>query len=184
MPHATFPSTQTALVVQGSGKLALKHDVSVPALTDVGAIIKVAAVAINPVDAKILDFSPAVGAVHGHDFSGTIVALGPDAPGHLAVGDRVAGTVHGNNSLEPSIGGFSEYVASDGDLLLKLPEKMSFEEGATIGIGLGTALLCIFRELELPGPIYPPEPSNSDKFVLVAGGATATGTRTIQLLKT
>lgn len=184
MPHATFPSTQTALVVQGSGKLALKHDVPVPALTNVGAIIKVAAVAINPVDAKILDFSPAVGAVHGHDFSGTIVALGSDAPGHLSVGDRVAGTVHGNNSLEPTIGGFSEYVASDGDLLLKLPEKMSFEEGATIGIGLGTALLCIFRELELPGPIYPPEPSNSDKFVLVAGGATATGTRTIQLLKT
>lgn len=186
-----IPTSQTALVVQGPGKLALQHTVSVPPLSDAGAIVQVAAVAINPVDAKILDLSPAVGAIHGHDFAGTIVALGAHAPGHLAVGDRVAGSVHGNNALEPGVGGFGEYVATpDGDLLVQLPRAMSFEEGATIGIGLGTALLCIFRELKLEGPLYPPpceEPSGEGEgagdFVLVAGGSTATGTRTIQLLK-
>lgn len=183
MPAATTPASQTALVVQGPGKLAIQHAVSVPSPSYAGAIIKVAAVAINPVDAKILDLSPAVGAVHGHDFAGTIVALGAHAPGHLAVGDRVAGSVHGNNSLEPRVGAFCEYVAADGDLLVKLPGEMSFEDGATIGIGLGTALLCIFRELKLPGPLYPHELSSDGEFVLVAGGSTATGTRTIQLLK-
>ncbi|KAF3764980.1 GroES-like protein [Cryphonectria parasitica EP155] len=183
MGASTLPSQQTALVVQGPGKLAVQHDVSVPALRDDGAIIKVAAVAINPVDAKILDFSPAIGAVHGHDFAGTIVAVGPNAPSYLAVGDRVASTVHGNNAMEPGVGAFSEYVASDGGLLLKIPDSMSFEEAATIGIGLGTALLCIFRELELPGPLYPRDPSRAEDFILIAGGSTATGTRTIQLLK-
>jgi len=73
--------------------------------------------------------------------------------------------------------------------LLKLPDSMSFEEGATIGTGLGTALLCIFKMLNLPGPLYPPkvklgDPSPSGgEFVLVAGGATATGTRALQILK-
>ena len=183
MTLATIPTHQTALVVQGPGKLTLQNDVSVPSVSDTGTIVKVAAVAINPVDAKILDFSPAVGAIHGHDFAGTIVALGEHAPAYLALGDRVAGTVHGNNSREPSIGAFSEYVAADGDLLLKLPDSMSFEDGATIGIGLGTALLCIFQELGLSGPLYPREPSADPEFVLVTGGSTATGTRTVQLLK-
>jgi len=183
MTIATVPIRQTALVVQGHGKLKIQNDVSVPPVSDDGAIVKVAAVAINPVDAKILDFSPAVGAIHGHDFAGTIVALGEHAPSYLAVGDRVAGTVHGNNSREPRVGAFSEYVAADGDLLLKMPDSMSFEEGATIGIGLGTALLCIFQELRLSGSLYPHEPSTNPEFVLVSGGSTATGTRTIQLLK-
>lgn len=183
MHTSTLPSHQTALIVQGPGKLALQHDVPIPAAPSAGAIVKVAAVAINPVDAKILDFSPAVGAIHGHDFAGTVVALGPGAPGYLSVGDRVTGTAHGNNSLEPGNGAFSEYVAAEGDLLLKIPDSMSFEDAATIGIGLGTALLCIFQELGLAGPLYPSDSSRSEEFVLVAGGSTATGTRTIQLLK-
>lgn len=183
MEPTSLPSHQTALIVQGPGKLAIQHDVSVPQPSSTGAIVKVAAVAINPVDAKILDFSPAVGAIHGHDFAGTIVSLGPEAPGYLSVGDRVTGTAHGNNSLEPGNGAFSEYVAAEGDLILKIPDTMSFADAATVGIGLGTALLCIFQELGLAGPLYPCDPSRGEEFVLVAGGSTATGTRTIQLLK-
>ncbi|KAK9419742.1 putative polyketide enoylreductase, partial [Seiridium unicorne] len=49
-----------------------------PVLAPGIAIVKVAAVAINPSDAKFLDYSPAPGAVHGTDFSGTIVTLGDE----------------------------------------------------------------------------------------------------------
>lgn len=188
MPSATFsiPSHQTALVVQGPGKIAVKHDVPVPGLSEAGALIKTRAVAINPVDAKMLDYSAAVSAILGYDFAGTIVALGSRAPSHLAIGDRVAGLVHGNNSLKPGVGAFSEYVETDGDLLLKMPDSMSFEEGATIGTGLGTALLCLFRELHVPGSLRSIKPSTeapAGDFVLVAGGATASGTRALQLLR-
>lgn len=191
MPSATpsIPARQTAILVSGPGKLAIKHDVLVPPLPRAGAIIKVSAVAINPADAKMLDYSPAIGAIHGYDFAGTIVALDSLAPCHLAMGDRVAGLVHGNNSLKPSIGGFSEYVAAECDLILKLPDSMSLEEGATIGTGLGTALLCLFRELNVPGSLHDikrsllDKPGSHGEFVLVAGGATATGTRALQMLK-
>ncbi|KAL9105393.1 MAG: hypothetical protein Q9227_009431 [Pyrenula ochraceoflavens] len=190
MHTPTIPPSQKALIVRGHGKLSLQHALPIPTPPDTGAIVKVAAVAINPVDAKILDFSPAVGAIHGHDFSGTVIALGRNAPAHLQVGDRVAGTLHGNNELEKGVGAFCEYAkVEECGLVVRIPEKMGFEEGATIGIGLGTALLCIFRELGLEGKLYPPREQRNEnmttdgEFVLVAGGATATGTRTIQLLK-
>lgn len=74
------------------------------------AIVKTAAVRIIPVDSKLLDYSAAPGSIHGYDFAGTIVALGKhaQASARLAVGDRVAGFVHGMNSLRPDVGAFAE----------------------------------------------------------------------------
>jgi NADPH:quinone reductase-like Zn-dependent oxidoreductase len=184
----SLPTRQTAIVAQGPGKLTIRHDVPVPVLGEGMAIVKTAAVAINPADAKMLDYSAAIGAIHGYDFAGTIVALASDLPKHvhLAIGDRVAGLAHGNNSEKPGSGGFSEYIGVDADLLLRLPDNMSFGEGASLGTGVGTALLCIFRELEVPASLEKARPTDSSTdadFVLVAGGSTATGTRAIQLLK-
>lgn len=161
------------------------------------AIVKTAAVAINPADAKMLDYSAAKGAIHGYDFAGTIVALGVDAlaSGHLAVGDRVAGLVHGMNRLRPDVGAFAEYVGAYADLLLRIPDHMSFEDAASFGTGVATASLSLFSELSVPASLAQlreHQPASDGKagadvghreFVLVAGGSTATGTRAIQLLK-
>lgn len=161
------------------------------------AIVKTAAVAINPADAKMLDYSAAHGAIHGYDFAGTVVTLGTEAlaSGHLAVGDRVAGLVHGMNKLRPDVGAFAEYVGAYADLLLKIPDHMSFEDAASFGTGLATASLSLFSELGVPaslGQLREHQPVGDEKdgvevedreFVLVAGGSTATGTRAIQLLK-
>ncbi|KAF6220918.1 hypothetical protein HO133_002598 [Letharia lupina] len=187
MPSAQFslPAKQTAVVADGAGKLSVRRDASVPILGPDVAMIRTAAVAINPVDAKMLDYSPAPGAIHGYDFAGTIVALGKDTPAHLKVEDHVAGFVHGMNPLLPDVGAFAEYVAASADLLLKVPDGLSFEEASTIGLGLFTAGLGIFRELQVPASLDPPgtlDPFISE-FVLIAGGSTATGTRAIQLLK-
>ncbi|GIJ89396.1 hypothetical protein Asppvi_008336 [Aspergillus pseudoviridinutans] len=58
-------------------------------------IVKTVAVVINPADAKMLDYSPAAGAILGYDSAGTVIALGADtlAAGRLAVSDPVAGMV-------------------------------------------------------------------------------------------
>ena len=178
-----LPSTQTAIVALGSGQLAIQHDAPVPTLAADMVLVKSAAVAINPADAKMLDFSAAAGAIHGYDFAGTIVALGADAPAHLAVGDRVAGLVHGMNALRPEIGAFAEYVGATGHLLLKIPDIMSFEDAATLGTGVATAGLALFKELNLPGTLEQPTQKARRPFVLVCGGSTATGTRALQMLK-
>ncbi|KAL6716649.1 hypothetical protein ACLMJK_006217 [Lecanora helva] len=196
-PTTSLPQHQKAIVPEKLGKLIIKHDASMPPLAPDMAIVKTAAVAINPADAKMLDYSAVPGAIHGADFAGVIVALGTDAAasGRLAVGDRVAGLVHGMNKLQPEIGAFAEYVGACADLLLKLPDTMSFEEGATFGTGLATTVLALFRELEVPASLdqlgkgqpfndkQADEKGENPEFVLVAGGSTATGTRAIQLLK-
>ncbi|CAG8902794.1 unnamed protein product [Penicillium egyptiacum] len=188
MPLATpvLPRQQKTIVAEGAGKLRIQHDAKVPSPGPMVAIVKTAAVAINPVDAKMLDYSPVPGAVHGYDFAGTIVAMGPDTPAHLQVGDRVAGWVHGMNSVQPDVGAFAEYVAAPADLILRIPDEMTFNDAASIGLGLFTAGLGLFHELKVPGSLSNPddlEIAEDERFVLVAGGSTATGTRAIQLLK-
>lgn len=44
----SLPRRQTAIVAQGPGKLAIQHDAPVPSLAPDIAIVKTAAVAINP----------------------------------------------------------------------------------------------------------------------------------------
>ncbi|KAJ5740976.1 hypothetical protein N7493_000848 [Penicillium malachiteum] len=187
---AQLPPFQTAVVAQGPGKLSVQHNVPIPTLTSDMVLVKTAAVAINPADAKMLDYSAAPGAIHGYDFSGTIVAVG-DSSLSLAVGDRVAGFVHGMNILQPGVGAFAEYVGASADILLKIPDSLSFEKAATLGVGVGTAALGLFHELRVPASLQQLKEANADvdtlkgdsEFVLVAGGSTATGTRAIQLLK-
>ncbi|KAF7596236.1 hypothetical protein BBP40_002769 [Aspergillus hancockii] len=189
MPSATFvfPNQQTAIVAEGPGQLRVRRDAPVPALEPGVALVKNAAVAINPVDAKMVDYSPVPGAIHGYDFAGTVVALGADTPEHIQVGDRVAGFVHGMNKTRPDVGAFAEYVAAPANLLLRLPVEMGFEDAASMGLGLFTAGLGLFRELQVPESHDSGSPGLEDSskrdFVLVAGGSTATGTRAIQLLK-
>jgi NADPH:quinone reductase-like Zn-dependent oxidoreductase len=171
--------------------MVIRHDAAVPELWPKAVLVRTAAVAVNQVDAKLLDYSPAPGAVIGHDFSGTVVALGESAraAGRLAVGNRVAGLVHGMNKLRPDVGAFAEYVAADADLVLQIPDAMSFEEAATLGVGVATAALALCGELGVPVPGQEEVEGNTDsgqyegEFVLVVGGSSASGTRALQMLK-
>lgn len=65
-PVSSLPRYQTAIVAQGPGRLAIQHDAPVPSLAPDMAMVKTEAVAINPVDAKMLDYSAAAGAIHGY----------------------------------------------------------------------------------------------------------------------
>lgn len=168
--------------------MTIQKDAPVPALAHDMVLVKTATVAINPVDVKSLDYSPAPGAIIGFDFAGTIVALGSDAvkEGRLAVGDRVAGVVYGMDRLQPDVGAFAQYVGALADLVLKLPDHISLEDAAALGLATATAAYGLFKEMELPGALDRLSGNVSDRgdFVLVAGGSTATGTRAIELLKT
>ncbi|KAJ6789491.1 hypothetical protein PWT90_00292 [Aphanocladium album] len=185
----SLPHMRTVIVAESRGKLKILTDNAVPELEDDMVLVKTAAVAINPHDAKTLEYSVVPGAIVGGDFSGTVVALGADAAkaGRVAVGDRVAGTVLGMNKQRPNVGAFSEYVNAMGDFLLRIPDNMSFEDAATLPLGSATALYALFNELKIPASLESLGAGNaeseSEEFVLVAGGSTATGTRAIQLLK-
>ncbi|QLI69613.1 Trans-enoyl reductase FSL5 [Metarhizium brunneum] len=180
----THPQTQRAIVGVEGGGLALVENANVPALEEDMVLVKTAAIAVNPVDAKMS--APnlvTAGALAGHDFAGTVAAIGAKtwtaAP--IEIGDRVCGAVQGLNPLAPDVGAYAEYVGASDVAVIKVPESMSMEEAASLGTGIGTMGMALFHTLQVPG--YPTGPAATPKVVLVYGGSTASGTMAIQLLK-
>lgn len=87
--------------------------------------------------------------------------------------------VIGNHSNHED-GAFAEHVAAKGDLQIKIPDFMTFEEAATLGAGIITVGKSLYESLELPLPDDPPMRPFP---VLIYGGSTATGTLAIQFAK-
>ena len=120
--------------------------------------------------------------------------------GFWSLGDRVLGVVHGSNPSDPSTGAFAEFVAAEADLVLRVPDGMGWDEAAAWGgTGWGTLGIALWERerglgLEWPWGKYQGTKEeiegregktgeNEKQWVLVNGGATATGALAVQLLK-
>ncbi|KAK6455022.1 uncharacterized protein RJT20DRAFT_129689 [Scheffersomyces xylosifermentans] len=143
-------------------------------------LIKVHAVALNPVDVKL--YNVAIFPTKflnsnqgtGIDYSGTVVSIGANAKSHFdfTVGDKVQGIF-----LHPfGPGALSEYielnskVASDLSVA-KIPRNISFTEAASWPTVFGTAYTATGHS------------DLKDKKLLVLGGNTSVGKYAIQLAK-
>jgi NADPH:quinone reductase len=76
----------------------------------------------------------------GDDCSGTVAAFGKNVTG-FNVGDRVAGF----HQMKTRRGTYAEYSVCPSHTVFHIPEKMSFEEAATI------PLACMFDQISTPG---------------------------------
>ncbi|EJT73706.1 hypothetical protein GGTG_07562 [Gaeumannomyces tritici R3-111a-1] len=176
------PQSQKALVGTTEGAIGLVHDAPVPQATGDSIVVKVAAVAVNPVDSKLVGDYVTPGAAAGFDYAGVVVALGPEATQFgWKVGDRVCSAVSGMNANTPEIGAFAEYTSSPEWFLWRLPDAWTFEQGASMGISWLTAGMALFHTLNLPGRPFAPSPKPIQVFVF--GGSSSTGVCVIQLLK-
>ncbi|KAK4507637.1 hypothetical protein PRZ48_001372 [Zasmidium cellare] len=159
------------------GNTAELQDVPIPKLRDDYVLCKVKCVALNPTDWKhIARGTGKPGVTVGVDFSGVIEEIGPKVTKAWKKGDRVCGFVHGSNQTQPEDGTFAEYCVMKGDLGLKIPDAMSDEDAATLGVGVITVGQSMYQNLGLP------EPGNGkdNGFFLVYGGSTASGTLAVQ----
>ncbi|CAD6980154.1 unnamed protein product, partial [Tilletia controversa] len=143
-------------------------------------LVKVHAMGINPTDWKHA-FAPVLhheNRVVGCDASGEVVAVGKCVT-TFQQGDRVAGVLHGTKYEDN--GAFAEYAIFKDQMLLKLPDGMSFEEGASWPVPDFTYLqaACCYQGLPLPSPSNP----KRDEAVLIWSGATSIGWHGIQLAK-
>lgn len=84
---------QSAIRITGQGTAAVLQ-VPVPDIRPDQVLVRTVAVAHNPSDWMILDWSPNVGATVGCDYAGVVVEVGGDVRG-FEVGERVAGFSHG-----------------------------------------------------------------------------------------
>ncbi|CAG7974604.1 unnamed protein product [Penicillium salamii] len=176
-----------AIKIVGSRRAKVMARIPMPELAGDCVLIKTMAVALNPTDWKHIDFISTKGATAGCDYSGIIEEMGSDVdPAHgLQVGDRVAGFNHGCNGENLSDGSFAEYIAVKAHINIKLPDWMSFEDGATLAVGITTVAQGMYQQLRLPLPSPTASITAADDAqpILIYGGSTATGTLAIQFAK-
>lgn len=174
-------SKNQAIVVQKAGE-AKVVDVSVPKLRDDYILVKTKAIALNPTDWKHVDFVAPPGTRIGCDYAGIVEEVGSKVTKGFKKGDRVAGFSHGGNAVQPEDGAFGDIITAKGDIQIKIPDNISFEEASTLGVGISTVGQGLYQSLKLPLPGKTPT-SFSQKYLLIYGGSTATGSLAIQYAK-
>mgnify|MGYP003333392866 CR=1 FL=1 len=140
--------------------------------TELDVVIKVSAIGLNPVDAKVNFWADMVedmddNFVGGLDVSGKIVEVG-EAVTEWKVGDEVL--YHGN--MRRHCGGFAEYALQDSRTLVAKP-CVSHEVAAATPCAAWTAYRALHDKLRI----------SERKSLFIAGGAGGVGSFAIQLAK-
>ncbi|CAI7639260.1 unnamed protein product [Penicillium viridicatum] len=169
-----------AVIITQPKTEGLVTDRPIPKLRDDYLLVKTVSVGLNPTDWKHVAFLSPPGVLIGCDYAGTVEAVGKDVKKNFNKGDRVCGFVHGANAVQPEDGSFAEYIVAKGDVQWKIPEHMSFQEAATLGVGINTVGQGLYQSLKLA---LPTEPIKDATPILIYGGSTATGTLAIQFAK-
>ncbi|RYP08469.1 hypothetical protein DL764_001895 [Monosporascus ibericus] len=182
--RGAIPSTRRAITEDADGKGKIVN-IPVPDLIPGTVLIKTKAVALNPGDYKIGAAFPAPGAVVGHDFAGTIVAIANGTETDLRPGDMVCGVSNGSDPGTPENGAFASYLRTFAPQVMRLAStsNTSIEQAATLGLALATCTLVFWGADALDLPATPEQPAQTRQPILVYGGSTATGTIAIQLLR-
>ncbi|APE06330.1 MAG: zinc-binding alcohol dehydrogenase family protein [Alteromonas sp.] len=149
-------------------------EVDKPTATGRDLLIKISAIAVNPVDCKIRQRVEPEGQpkILGWDAVGEVVETGSDVTA-FNVGDRVyyAGdlTRQGTNA---------QYQAVDERIVAKAPTSLTDSEAAALPLTSITAYELLFDHLEIKQ-----QSEKSDEVILVVGAAGGVGSIMLQLLK-
>ncbi|KAK8045670.1 alcohol dehydrogenase [Apiospora saccharicola] len=193
MSSLTHRESQMAIIAGPTGEFEVSTSVPIPEIGPKDVLVQTKAVALNPVDTKLVGDFVTPGCIFGFDCAGIVVAIGRDVKKDVKIGDRVCGCASGMNKDKPLAGAFAEYVSFPGDLTLKVPESMSIEEAASLGTAMASASMVLFWSLGMPLSLLDAahkvaeqaaegQPADPLPTFLVYGGSTSTGTMMLQLL--
>ena len=136
-------------------------------------LVKISAVAVNPVDTYIRSGMVAMPIpkpfIIGCDLAGVVAAVGPNAK-RFKPGDRVWGS---NQGLLGRQGTFAEFAAVYEDWLYPVPEVVSDQQAAAVALVGITAHLGLFRDAKL----------KAGETVFVNGGTGGVGAMVVQMAK-
>lgn len=177
----SVPSTMKAITINGN-TAKVSSNVPVPKMRPTYLLAKIECVALNPTDWKHISGKRAApNGISGCDFAGTVVQVGQQVTKSFKPGDRVAGVAHGANYSQPEDGSFAEYAMAKGDLLVKIPDSLSFEAAATFPLGVSTVGQGLYQKALKMN--LPTDPIKDNTPVLIYGGSSATGSLAIQFAR-
>lgn len=140
-------------------------------------LVKIKAIATNPVDYKVLGGEPEkleTPLVVGYDASGIVEAVGPDAT-LFKVGDEV----YFAGSMFRAPGTYAEYTVVDDRIVGKKPTSLSWSEAAAIPLTSLTAWEGMVDKLKIPTD----KSQNKGKTILITAAAGGVGSIAIQIAK-
>ncbi|WP_078548358.1 NADP-dependent oxidoreductase [Litchfieldia alkalitelluris] len=164
-----------AIVIEeyGDKNVLVEKNIERPSISENQVLVEVHATSINPIDWKVragylkemLPFEFPI--ILGWDAAGVVVEVGSNVT-DFKVGDSVF-----TRPATTNRGTYAEYLSVDTNLLARMPEKMSFEEAASIPLAGLTAWQCLvdFGNIQ------------KGEKVLVHAGAGGVGIFAIQIAK-
>jgi len=161
--------TKAVIFTKYGGPLSV-GELKLPALKPKQILIKVSAASLNPVDYKRRDgglkmlMKEHFPAAICFDCSGVVEQIGSEIS-KFAVGDRVCVRLRQSGSL-------AEYCIADEDVTAKMPDGVSFIDGAALPLAALTAYQCLLRGGLKEG-----------ESVFIAGGSGGVGNFAVQLAK-
>ncbi|KAJ7505084.1 GroES-like protein [Mycena galericulata] len=147
-------------------------------------LIKIKAVALNPVDWKQQKYGCFIKtwpALVGVDIAGDVEELGGGVQG-FAKGDKVFALGYFTNEMAS----YQQYVVIPSDLLGKIPPNIDYAAAATIPLGYATAAIGLLAAQPAGAglnPTYDPNVNFSGQSAFVLGGSSSVGQFAIQILK-
>lgn len=165
---------ETSLPIEEAQSL-IAFETDVPTIQPHEVLVKVEAIAVNPVDIKIRKIgAPPQGEkrILGWDAAGVIEQVGAEVQG-LVVGDEVyyAGVVNRE-------GCNAQFQAVDARIVAKKPKSLDFAQAAALPLTSLTAYEGLFDRLQ----VQEQNPARN-RILLVIGGAGGVGSQVIQLAK-
>ncbi len=155
----------------GGPEVMALHPIERPVADAGEVVIEVRAAGVNPVDTYIRSGAyarlPALPYVPGWDGAGVVVEAGPGVD-RVRAGDRVyfSGTVAGRG-----VGAYAELACCRADQVFPLPGRLSFAQGAAIGVPYATAHRALFHRAG----------ARAGETALVHGASGAVGLAAVQL---
>jgi NADPH:quinone reductase len=160
-----------AIIVRqyGEPEVMKLEEVSTPNVGASQVLVRVKSAGVNPVDTYIRAGSyatkPNMPYTPGKDASGIVEEIGEKVT-KVNVGDRVFTTDSGS-------GTYAEYVVCDENHIQKLPENISFNQGAGIFVPYATAYRALFQKAKV----------KKGETVLIHGASGGVGIAAIQFAK-
>ncbi|KAH9921855.1 chaperonin 10-like protein [Fomitopsis serialis] len=188
----SVPKIQKALVLPAKYADFVVRSIAVPKPGPGQLLVKVHAVGLNPVDWKIQKNGIIVQefpGIVGSDVAGTVEELGEGVKG-FSLGDKV---VEQGHFAVPNAG-FQQYTVANADITAKIPDNITFEQAATLPVGLSTAALGLYEQVVAPDQDYgtlglqaPWEEGGRGKYAgkpfVVIGAGSSVGQYVIQFAK-
>ena len=105
------------------------------------------------------------------EFSGVVIKIGPSSQSKYKVGDRVCGFVDRTKGY----GSLSQYSICNSASIWRMPNNMSFDDGAAFVSNFGTSYMALIKRAHLN--------SKQHKTILITAASGGMGSASVQLAK-